>query len=227
MSSPDAVCFDLDGTLCVSEQDPGTLLETAFLTADADPSFGVGDLAAVDVGALPTAETDLEFYEAYFRAGARRAGADPSDPALSVVATAYLEQLDPAAVRPREGAVQAVEAAREAGPVALVTNGGEAIQRRKLDAIGLADAFDAVVCCDPANGIDPKPNPTPLELALDQLAVQPEDAVLVGDSLSCDVRGARAAGMSSAWVPTTEPDPQPDPEPTHVFQSLLELQTLL
>jgi putative hydrolase of the HAD superfamily len=45
-----------------------------------------------------------------------------------------------------------------------------------------------------------KPHPTIFRAALDRLGVQPEEAVMVGDSLEEDVEGARALGMRAILV---------------------------
>jgi len=45
-----------------------------------------------------------------------------------------------------------------------------------------------------------KPNPAFMEAAAEALGVQPQDCLVVGDSLKADVAGAKAAGMMSVWV---------------------------
>ncbi len=103
-----------------------------------------------------------------------------------------------------------------------MTNGDPRMQRTKLSAVGLADAFEAVVFA----GFDgpAKPAPDPFERALEALAATPERAVHVGNSLATDVAGARAAGVAAAWVPA-DPAAQspPDPAPTYVLDSLADL----
>ena len=74
MSGIDAVCFDLDGTLCVSAQDRDRLLSDAFADVGIDPAFDLADLWAVDTSSLPTAESSFEFHSNLFGAGARQTG---------------------------------------------------------------------------------------------------------------------------------------------------------
>lgn len=227
MTDFEAVVFDLDGTLAVPDQNYERLLATAFERAGVEPLFGVGDLDAVDTAALPTARSDREFHENLFRAGAEVAGSDPGEGVVAVVADAYLDAVDPAAVSFRPGAREALATARERYDVALVTNGGEATQVPKLQRLGIADAFDAEVYCDPAAGVEPKPDPTPLRMAVDELGVAAADAVKVGDTLAADVAGAHNAGMRSAWVPQGEVLPDPEPAPTRVFESMQAFADLL
>ena len=226
MSGIDAVCFDLDGTLCVSAQDRDRLLSDAFADVGIDPAFDLADLWAVDTSSLPTAESSFEFHSNLFGAGARQTGATLSQGTIESLTDAYLARYDPAAVEPRDGALDALEAARLNGPVGLVTNGGEDVQTAKLRTLGIEDAFDVRVFCDLADGIEPKPDPRPLELALGELGTQAERSLMVGDSLGADVAGAHAVGMQSAWVPSTDPDGDPEPTPTHVLDSPGQLSTL-
>jgi len=214
MPALDAVCFDLDGTLCVSAQDTDRLLARAFDDAGVDPLFDVDDLWTIDTSTLPTAETHLEFYTNLFREGAARAEGALSEDPIEQVAGAYLDHHDPTAVEPRDGALAALAAARDRYPVGLVTNGGASTQGAKLSALGIEDAFDVRVFCDPAAGIEPKPDPRPMERALEALGTPAERTLFVGNSLGADVAGAHATGMQSAWIPMDEPQPDPDPEPT-------------
>ena len=213
----EAVCFDLDSTLCVSTQDSERLLRTAFERANCEPFCTPTELRSL-VPELPTAETDREFHENLFGVAAERNGADPT--LAPRLADAYLGAWDPTAVRFREGAESALARARDrANGVALITNGGRETQTRKLDALGIADAFDVAVFTDPADGVLPKPNPAPFERALGGLGAEPDATVHVGDSLYADIAGANAMGMDSVWLPAAEATAV-DHEPTYELASL-------
>lgn len=232
MTDFDAVCFDLDGTLCVSDQDPDQLLESSFERAGVDPFFSMADAAAVDPSRLPPADSDVEFHELSFSAAATEAGADPSAATVTAVAEAHVELLDPTRVSFRDGARDALEYARERYNLALVTNGGRETQRAKQDALGITDHFDVAVYCDPDAGVVPKPDPTPFRTALDRLGVHADAALKVGDSHGADVVGAHNAGMRSAWVPrrghpSVDLPTDPDPAPTHHLDSMAELHTVI
>lgn len=45
-----------------------------------------------------------------------------------------------------------------------------------------------------------KPDPLIFQRALEQMNVQPKEAVMVGDSLPRDIQGARALGMRAVWL---------------------------
>lgn len=226
----DAICFDLDRTLCVSTQDPSDVLASAFDRVGCDPFCGYGDLAAL-VPLVPDATTDLEFHENLFERAATDVGVDPvlSRP----LAKAYLDAYDPAAVAFRDGAESIIEHAQERSEaVGLITNGSRETQTQKLETLGITDAFDAAVFVDPDAGVPPKPDPIPFERALAGLGTDPERTIHVGDTVYADVAGANAAGMDSAWLsPPVDADPIEETEsthrPTYEFSSLDGLSSVL
>jgi len=95
-------------------------------------------------------------------------------------------------------------------PIGLVTDGDPGIQRAKLRALGLCDAFDAVVLSDELGRQYRKPHPAPFRAALSALGVAPEEAVFVGDRPDKDMAGAAAAGMACIRVLTGEYAQLPD-----------------
>ncbi len=89
--------------------------------------------------------------------------------------------------------------------------------------IGLADLMEVLV--DSARVGAVKPDPVIFRRALAQMDVRPEEAVMVGDSLARDIRGARAVGMRAVWLSPQEalpPDLVADTR-TAVIRSLGEL----
>jgi pyrophosphatase PpaX len=63
--------------------------------------------------------------------------------------------------------------------------------------LGIEPWFDVVVTCD--DTVTHKPDPEPIQLALERLAARPADAAYVGDS-PFDVAAARAAGVFAVAV---------------------------
>jgi putative hydrolase of the HAD superfamily len=76
-----------------------------------------------------------------------------------------------------------------------------------LDRLGLRPYFDTVVLSSDV-GVA-KPSPAIVELALRRLGVAPGSAVMVGDTFSTDVVGARAAGVRPILVSPGAPSDQP------------------
>ena len=49
-------------------------------------------------------------------------------------------------------------------------------------------------------GVPPKPNPEPFRLCLEELHLDPSEAVYVGDDYRIDICGARDAGLHPIWI---------------------------
>jgi len=234
----EAVLFDLDDTLAVYRRGQAELLAASFERAGVEPFFD--------------AETYVERYDEYYGDGG--VAVDQlrercftaicreleRDPQLGrELARHYAEERDQANVRYREGADAALSRIGGDVSIAVVTNGDEAMQRTKLDALGLRGQVNQVVY----GGVEtaPKPDPEPFERALAALNVPADRAVHVGNSLSTDVAGAHAAGLRSVWAPTerdlpadvdTHAELSPDylgvePAPDHVLADLRELPDVL
>lgn len=82
--------------------------------------------------------------------------------------------------------------------LAVVTNKSAQFTLPLLKRMDLARFFDVVVSGDTC--ARKKPDPEPLLYACRQLAVDPADALMVGDSIH-DALGARAAGVRTVAVP--------------------------
>jgi putative hydrolase of the HAD superfamily len=91
-----------------------------------------------------------------------------------------------------------LEALRAGGKkLAVITNGGAARQRQKLAALGLADAFDAVLISG-AEGVR-KPEAEIFRRALARCRVGAAETVFVGDHPQADIVGALGAGLTAIW----------------------------
>jgi putative hydrolase of the HAD superfamily len=105
---------------------------------------------------------------------------------------------EPYKLDPYPGAAAALAELRRVVPVACVTDGDPAIQRAKLRALCLEDAFDAIVISDELGRKFRKPHPKPFLTALEELDVPPSAAIHVGDRPEKDIAGPAAAGMAGA-----------------------------
>ena len=119
------------------------------------------------------------------------------------------------AVRPQQltpfpGVPAALRELRSLVPVAVVTDGAVAGQRAKLSALGLDDAFDAVVLGDGWGRAFRKPHPRPFRTALALLGVEAADAVMIGDRPDKDIAGAARVGVRGIRVRTGEYRSRPD-----------------
>ena len=95
-------------------------------------------------------------------------------------------------------------------PVAIVTNGITDIQRSRLALSPLKEYVTEVVISEEV-GVS-KPRPGIFEIALDRLGVKARDALMVGDGVNSDSRGANNAGIDACWV---NPEGKTLPEGVH------------
>ena len=114
------------------------------------------------------------------------------------VANAYAE-IREASLEVFPGAIGTLKHIREMGKgMALITNGLSNIQRGKVNRFGLEPFFDCIII-EEEFGVG-KPDPRVFQHALDQLAVQPWETMMVGDNLETDIAGAQSLGIYGVWV---------------------------
>lgn len=106
----------------------------------------------------------------------------------------------PAVLTPYPGTAAALARLRSIVPIGLVTDGEVDGQLAKLAALGLADAFDAIVLSDTFGREFRKPNPRPFLAGLERLGVGPAEAVFIGDHPGKDVVGSTSVGMRAIRV---------------------------
>jgi phosphoglycolate phosphatase len=107
-----------------------------------------------------------------------------------------------------------------------VTNKAAQFTIPLLKDLGIHDVFESIVCGDTL--AEKKPHPLPLLYSAEQLGVAPEQALMLGDSVS-DVKAARAAGfqivcMSYGYNHGVDIR---DSNPDAVIDSMVELQGVL
>ena len=97
--------------------------------------------------------------------------------------------------------------------LAMLTNGAIDIQRDKIHGSNLAAFFDPIIISGELGS--GKPNPKLFQMALERLAVTPDQCVMIGDSLTRDIAGARAVGIRTIWLNRFQgkiADHQPTPD---------------
>ncbi|WP_127501994.1 HAD family hydrolase [Actinoplanes solisilvae] len=98
-----------------------------------------------------------------------------------------------------DDAIPALRQTRAAGlTIAILTNGDEAQQLQKLDRLALRPEIDLMIASSslPAG----KPDPRAFEHTIERLGVNPDEALMVGDSYEKDYLGARAAGLQAVLL---------------------------
>ena len=153
------------------------------------------------------------------------------DGLLKAIETMY--EITEASWHVETDAAETLSALRAQGfRIALVSNASDDDNvHRLLDATGLRSYFDVVLSSD-AVGYR-KPAPHIFLVALSHFQAQPEAAVMIGDRLDADIKGANQLGIKSVWItrrvaPGESPEAiTPDVSPDATIASLAELPGLL
>jgi phosphoglycolate phosphatase len=235
--APDAVLFDLDGTLIDSVEDIHAALDRLLAELGlrrptrAEVATWVGNGARMLVERAMAGR--IEGFAGRGDAGRgdaalgdaaeRHAAADAAMPRFRAI----YQEVCVDHTKPLDGAREALRAAHELGlGVAIVTNKPLAPTNRIVDALGWRPFVGCVIGGDslPAR----KPDPAPLLEAMRQLGAT--HAWMVGDSAN-DVGAARAAGMPSLVVRGGynhgRPVEELDPAPEVILESLGPIPALL
>lgn len=186
-----AVMFDLDGTLVHTAPEIATAINEM--------------LAELGLSQLPQQQI-----ERYIGEGAQmlvrrcitaHTHSEPDDVLFEQAQTLFFAHYADNVTRskPYDGAIETLAALQDKGlKLACVTNKPEKFTMPLLDASGLLDFFEIVVCGDTL----PKKKPDPIQLRYicAKFNVLEAEAMLVGDSLT-DVAAAHAAGCYIVTVP--------------------------
>lgn len=104
------------------------------------------------------------------------------------------------AIRPYDAVPGLLERLRGRYRLGLISDGLAEVQKRKLDALGLAASFEAVVFSDLYGREFWKPSIKPFEVALEKLECPAVEAVYIADNPLKDFLGARRLGMAAIRV---------------------------
>jgi phosphoglycolate phosphatase len=188
MSPLKAIIFDLDGTLVDSARD----LRDAMNALLAEEGLRQIDLAEVKSMIGDGVAKLVERAVSATRGDLSR---------LPALVTRFLQIYEANASRHTEaypGVVETLTGLRGLGfALAIVTNKPYAVTIDILEALGLRTYFNAVIGGDTLP--ECKPHPAPILMALKQLGIEPESALMVGDNYH-DVQAARAAGVRAFAV---------------------------
>ena len=115
-------------------------------------------------------------------------------------------------------ALEVVEQIAARLPVAIVTNGITDIQRSRLALSPLKDYVTEVVISEEV-GVS-KPHPGIFTIALDRLGVKAGEALMVGDGVNSDIRGANNALIDACWY---NPEGKVLPEGVHAEYEIADI----
>jgi putative hydrolase of the HAD superfamily len=125
-----------------------------------------------------------------------------------------------------DGAEELLKTAKNESKVALITNGLESVQKARLSNYELEKFFDAILISGEC-GLS-KPDSLIFQQCLDLLGHKDRSSVImIGDSLSSDIRGANNFGIDSCWFNPHGQDMDPTCYPTFTAESLADITFLL
>ena len=96
------------------------------------------------------------------------------------------------------GAAEVVRRLASRYPLTIISNGFKEVQYYKFAHSGLQDCFAHTIISEEV-GIN-KPQPEIFRIALRLNNVHAEEALMIGDSYSSDIAGAKAAGIDQVWL---------------------------
>ncbi len=123
------------------------------------------------------------------------------------------------------GADELLAELAEFATIAAVTNGVWKTQMSRLEKSGLLPYFDEIFVSEKLGAI--KPSPKVFDIALRRLGVQNKSRVLVvGDSLSADIKGGQAAKLDTCWMNFDGVENTAGIEPTYTARSYAQLKLI-
>lgn len=118
-----------------------------------------------------------------------------------------------------DGAADLLRELRDKGcGVWLLSNAQGIFTRRELGQLGLDSLFDGI-CLSSDYGCK-KPDPRFFRALLQERAIPPESAVMVGNDGACDIRGAQAVGLSTVYIRSNLSPAEPPPDADHVLEEM-------
>ena len=108
----------------------------------------------------------------------------------------------------------------------LATNGTPSVQAGRIESAGIARYFKEIFVSETMGAN--KPSPAFFQACFAAIPdFDPAAAIVVGDSLTSDIRGALNAGLRSCWYNPGGLPLRPDIRPDHTIRDLAELPPLL
>lgn len=123
------------------------------------------------------------------------------------------------------GAAEVVKALAKEYPLTIISNGFKEVQYYKFEHSGLAPYFTHTIISEEV-GIN-KPQPGIFEIALERNGIKADEAVMIGDSYSSDIAGAKAAGIDQIWVRNDGTKELTNERATYIVSNVSEILKIL
>ena len=180
----DLILFDLDGTLIDSKTDIANAINYMLTRLKLKPLENEIIYSYVGKGVARLVKRSITNNHL-----------DKFDMAVSLFRDYYLEHLmDNTTVYPN---VNNILKYFDGKKKAIVTNKDERFALPIIDELGLTSYFDKIICGDTTSS--KKPDPEPLNAVIDQLGVERDRTVIVGDG-SADIEAGRRANIHTCGI---------------------------
>ena len=124
------------------------------------------------------------------------------------------------AVTMYDDTLEVLDALKERGYVlCAATNGLACVQRPRVGALG--GRIDRLFCSEELGVV--KPMEAFFARVLEETGARAEQCLMVGDSLTSDILGAKRAGMKAIWVNRTGREPAEGAAPDEIVENLTEI----
>ena len=121
-----------------------------------------------------------------------------------------------------DGATEVLEYLKTRYELHIITNGFEEAQERKMKNSNIRHYFKTITNSEMV-GVK-KPNPKIFNFALDIANANPEESIMIGDSLEADIQGAEGVGMDTIFFNYRQ---EMMPIPYKTINQLIDIKTLL
>ncbi len=221
------VFFDLDNTLLDFDWAERRALSAAFLEQGIEPRPELLERYSqinklhwemLENGLLTREEVLLKRFQALFEEKGMDAPAE-------TISRRY-EELLSYGYRYLPGAERLLETLHGSCALYLASNGSASVQAARIESSGIGRFFDGIFISEEL-GAD-KPSLAYFERCFARIpGFDPALAIMVGDSLTSDIRGGIRAGLKTCWYNPSGREPNHDIRPDHEIRTLGELPALL
>lgn len=124
------------------------------------------------------------------------------------------------------GALDLVKDLKESYKICIITNGIEIIQTQRIGQSAIATYIDQIIISE-AVGYS-KPDTRIFEFAMNQTGMTDKGkVVMIGDSLSSDIKGGNDFGIDTIWVNLSHQQSSDHVKPTHEVNRLEDIPNCL
>ena len=110
-------------------------------------------------------------------------------------------------------------------PLTIISNGFKEVQYYKFEHSGLAPYFTHTLISEEV-GIN-KPQPGIFRIALERNGITADEAIMIGDSYTSDIAGAKAAGIDQIWIRDERLEIREDETATYIVPKITDIMNLL